>query len=113
MTFYVGVKKRRTWKISAMATNTDLDITEGLTLEWAFKFANGDLKKVVGTKNLTADTVTFLTPASLFTADRKGPCTHTIRIQESGSTGVDDLTKPIVEWVRDNIATPAQIEAIT
>ena len=113
MTLYVGTKIRRSWTITAMANESDLDITEDLTLEWVFKFANGETAKIVGTKDLTADTVTFLTSSGTFTADRKGPCTHTIRIKESGSSGVDALTKPIIETVADNVLSPAEIDAIT
>ena len=53
MTLYVGTKVRRTWTITDMTNESDLDITEDLTIEWVFKFANEETAKIVGTKNLT------------------------------------------------------------
>ena len=110
MVFYVGVKKRATWRLSDMAARTDLDLTSGLTLQWAFRFANDDLVKVDGNIDANADTVAFLTPADVFTLDRQGVCYHNIRIKES--VGVDDLTDDIKDKViLSKVGTPAQIDS--
>lgn len=111
MVFYVGTAVRRTWRISDLASNSDLDITGSLEIYWGFSFANKDLKKVLGTKDTTNETVTFLTPDSLFSASRKGPSRHSLYIKEA--SGIKDLTKPIIEWVEDGIATPAELDAVT
>ena len=113
MVFFVGTKTRRTWSISSLEFGSDYDIGDGTEIQMVFRFANNDLVKVDGTVNTTTETVSFLTPTTLFTADRKGPVRHTLRIKESGATGIDNLTIPIEEQVKDNVATPAEIDDIT
>ena len=50
---------------------------------------------------------------TLFTADRKGPCNIHYQNQGIRCNGMDNLTIPIEEQVKDNVATPAEIDDIT
>lgn len=109
MTFFVGTKTRRTWKLEDMADNSDVDFGEGTEVYWVFRFANDDLAKVDGTINTDDDTVSFQTPSDLFTEDRQGPCKHALRIKITGSN-IDTFTDPITEDVELNVATISEVD---